>query len=197
MHACRRACVVLRTAGGRARAARKAAPGCGGKSGGAICFGPPPTLHAAKAIEGCLLFEQLSLPAKQAIIRSMTPQAVQAGEVIIRQVGDSCRVIVCQPAAQHDSPSPCQALDFVPSLSMNQHSLSCFLQGDIDASKFYVLERGAADVLLRKEEWGAERRVHAYAPGAAFGELALLYSAPRAATVQATADGKLWVRSSC
>lgn len=48
---------------------------------------PPPL--AAKAIEGCLLFEQLSLPAKQAIIRSMTPQAVRAGEVIIKQV--------CQP----------------------------------------------------------------------------------------------------
>jgi CRP-like cAMP-binding protein len=56
------------------------------------------------------------------------------------------------------------------------------------------LERGAADVLLQKEEWEGERRVHTYAPGAAFGELALLYSAPRAATVQATADGKLWVR---
>lgn len=41
---------------------------------------------AAKAIRGNLLFEQLSMPAKQAIIRSMTPQAVRAGDVIIRQV---------------------------------------------------------------------------------------------------------------
>ncbi|EFN52025.1 hypothetical protein CHLNCDRAFT_54794 [Chlorella variabilis] len=103
-----------------------------------------------KAIEGNLLFEQLTLPAKQAIIRSMTPQAVRAGDVIIKQ-------------------------------------------GDTDASKFYVLERGAADVLLFKEEWGEERAVHSYQPGSGFGELALLYSAPRAATVKATADGKLWV----
>ncbi len=44
-------------------------------------------LPAAKAIRGNLLFEQLSMPAKQAIIRSMTPQAVRAGDVIIRQVG--------------------------------------------------------------------------------------------------------------
>lgn len=56
-----------------------------------------------------------------------------------------------------------------------------------------MLERGAADVYLYNEEWGEERRVHSYQPGSAFGELALLYSAPRAATVKAIADGKLWV----
>jgi hypothetical protein len=67
------------------------------------------------------------------------------------------------------------------------------LQGDTDASKFYVMERGSADVLLFKEEWGEQRTVHSYAPGSSFGELALLYSAPRAATVKATAEGKLWV----
>ncbi|KAL4451289.1 hypothetical protein ABPG77_009361 [Micractinium sp. CCAP 211/92] len=104
----------------------------------------------AKAIRGNLLFEQLSMPAKQAIIRSMTPQAVRAGDVIIRQ-------------------------------------------GDTDAHKFYVMERGAADVHIYKEAWGEERPVLSYGPGSAFGELALLYSAPRAATVKATADGKLWV----
>lgn len=36
-------------------------------------------------MEGNLLFEQLSLPAKQAIIRSMKPQLVKAGEVVIKQ----------------------------------------------------------------------------------------------------------------
>lgn len=50
----------------------------------------PPTLSdrlapAAKAMEGNLLFEQLSLPAKQAIIRSMRPQSVKAGDTIIQQ----------------------------------------------------------------------------------------------------------------
>jgi hypothetical protein len=104
----------------------------------------------AKAIEGCLLFEQLSLPAKQAIIRSMKPKIVKAGEVIIKQ-------------------------------------------GDTEASTFYVLERGSADVRIHKEEWGEERKVHTYQPGSSFGELALLYSAPRAATVVAGADSKLWV----
>ncbi|KAI7838861.1 hypothetical protein COHA_007362 [Chlorella ohadii] len=118
----------------------------------------------AKAIEGCLLFEQLSLPAKQAsgrppaaavlaaraIIRSMKPKMVKAGEVVIKQ-------------------------------------------GDTDASTFYVLERGSADVRIHKEEWGEECKVHTYQPSSSFGELALLYSAPRAATVVAAADSKLWV----
>jgi hypothetical protein len=36
-------------------------------------------------MEGNLLFEQLSLPAKQAIIRSMRPQSVKAGDTIIQQ----------------------------------------------------------------------------------------------------------------
>ena len=39
-------------------------------------------------------------------------------------------------------------------------------QGDTVATRFYVLERGTAQVYQRREEWGEEeRRVHEYAPG--------------------------------
>ena len=38
-------------------------------------------------------------------------------------------------------------------------------QGDTDASTFYVLERGSADVRIFKDEWGEERKVHTYQPG--------------------------------
>ncbi|GAB4820005.1 hypothetical protein N2152v2_007051 [Parachlorella kessleri] len=103
-----------------------------------------------QAIKGNLLFEMLSLPAKQAIISSMTAVSYTAGEEIIHQ-------------------------------------------GDTEASKFYVLERGTCDAYLYRESWGQERQVHTYQPGSGFGELALLYSAPRAASVRATTDCRLWV----
>lgn len=38
-------------------------------------------------------------------------------------------------------------------------------QGDTDAHKFYVMERGAADVHIYKEAWGEERPVLSYGPG--------------------------------
>eukprot|EP00887_Chlorella_sp_A99_P000268 scaffold13.g268.t1 len=107
------------------------------------------TVMPRRATEDNLLFESLSIPAKQAIIRSMKPENYRAGEVIIQQ-------------------------------------------GDPVANKFYVVERGTADVFLHREEWGEERKVASYQPGKGFGELALLYSAPRAATVRATTDCKLW-----
>ena len=44
--------------------------------------------HAEKAVDGNLLFEMLSAPARQAIFRSMAPLAVGAGEVLIKQ-GDA------------------------------------------------------------------------------------------------------------
>ena len=64
-------------------------------------------------------------------------------------------------------------------------------QGDEEASKFYVLESGTCDVLLNSADGTSV--VHQYKAGSYFGELALLYDQPRAATVRATAKCKLWV----
>ena len=51
-----------------------------------------------------------------------------------------------------------------PPLSWRDHAAQ-YMQGDTDASTFYVLERGSADVRIHKEEWGEERKVHTYQPG--------------------------------
>ncbi|GLI69549.1 hypothetical protein VaNZ11_014092 [Volvox africanus] len=66
-------------------------------------------------------------------------------------------------------------------------------QGDREASQFYVLEAGVCEVWVRGSDARAPKKVLVYSAGSAFGELALLYSAPRAATVKATTRCVLWV----
>ncbi|KAG0324812.1 hypothetical protein BGZ99_001428 [Dissophora globulifera] len=56
---------------------------------------------------------------------------------------------------------------------------------------FYVVETGTLDVFVAKNGNSAEK-VFEYGPGGSFGELALMYNGPRAATVTTTADVVLW-----
>ena len=65
-------------------------------------------------------------------------------------------------------------------------------QGDA-GDNFYILDEGVADVWVSKNG-GEPEKVFTYeeGSGAAFGELALLYNAPRAATVKANGAVKLW-----
>lgn len=58
-------------------------------------------------------------------------------------------------------------------------------QGD-DGDNFYVIESGVYDIAVNKNKVGA------YTEKGSFGELALMYNMPRAATITATTDGKLW-----
>lgn len=64
------------------------------------------------------------------------------------------------------------------------------VQGDI-GDVFYLLEEGFVDVYIRKGG-NPEIKVHTYKPGDAFGELAIMYNAPRAATCRAQGQVKLW-----
>lgn len=65
-------------------------------------------------------------------------------------------------------------------------------QGDI-GDTFYLLESGEVDVYKKKPD-AEEIKVHTYKSGDAFGELALMYNAPRAATcrVPEGSQAKLW-----
>ncbi len=74
-------------------------------------------------MEGNLLFEMLSAPARRAIFLSMALQMVSAGTTIIKQ-------------------------------------------GDEDATKFYVLEKGTCDVLVASDaSGGVPKKVHTYPAG--------------------------------
>jgi serine/threonine protein kinase/CRP-like cAMP-binding protein len=54
---------------------------------------------------------------------------------------------------------------------------------------FYVVDQGSCDVYLTKEE---DTVVQSVGAGGSFGELALLYNNPRAATVKASEQSRLW-----
>ncbi|KAJ1541720.1 hypothetical protein HK405_010479 [Cladochytrium tenue] len=56
---------------------------------------------------------------------------------------------------------------------------------------FYIVETGTLDVFVARNG-AAPVKVTDYGPGGSFGELALMYNAPRAATVTATSDCVLW-----
>ena len=67
-------------------------------------------------------------------------------------------------------------------------------QGD-KGDFFYVVERGEFDVFVADGTGAPRQRVHTYAPAPendrypCFGELALMYAAPRQASVVATSAG--------
>jgi cAMP-dependent protein kinase regulator len=65
-------------------------------------------------------------------------------------------------------------------------------QGEI-GDVFYLLEHGVVDVFVNKPGQPQQSEaVHTYHDGDAFGQLALMYNAPRAATCRAASDCKLW-----
>ncbi|XP_041442454.1 cAMP-dependent protein kinase type II-beta regulatory subunit isoform X2 [Xenopus laevis] len=61
---------------------------------------------------------------------------------------------------------------------------------DDDGDNFYVIDRGTYDIFVKSE--GVARCVGAYDNRGSFGELALMYNTPRAATIVATSAGAVW-----
>ena len=65
-------------------------------------------------------------------------------------------------------------------------------QGD-DGEHFFVVESGQLDISVSMGEAGNDVHVGVpYVSGSAFGELALMYGSPRAATITAKTDCMLW-----
>ncbi|CAO3678327.1 unnamed protein product [Umbelopsis vinacea] len=56
---------------------------------------------------------------------------------------------------------------------------------------FYIVESGTLDCFISKDG-GEPHKVTEYTAGGSFGELALMYNAPRAATIIATSECVLW-----
>lgn len=63
-------------------------------------------------------------------------------------------------------------------------------QGD-DGDQFYLIEEG--QLTCTREQDGKVSALKQYGPGETFGELALLYNAPRAATITVDSEqARLW-----
>jgi len=63
-------------------------------------------------------------------------------------------------------------------------------QGE-EGDNFYIVEEGAFEVFVRRGT-ASPGKVCSYSAGDMFGELALMYNAPRAATVKASEPSKVW-----
>lgn len=61
-------------------------------------------------------------------------------------------------------------------------------EGDV----LYVIDEGNLDCFKKFSKDGVNQYLKTYQPGEAFGELALLYNAPRAASIQAKTNCLLW-----
>lgn len=59
-------------------------------------------------------------------------------------------------------------------------------QGDEEGDRFYIVDEGECDIFVEKD--GERKHVLHVTAGGSFGELALIYNTPRAATVVATTD---------
>merc|ERR1719195_243334 len=76
------------------------------------------------------------------------------------------------------------------SLVKVEPGVNLITQGE-EGDNFYVVDEGKFDVYVQRGGNPAGK-VCEYGPGDLFGELALMYNAPRQATVKATSAGQLW-----
>eukprot|EP00928_Gymnodinium_smaydae_P012363 TRINITY_DN14487_c0_g7_i1.p1 TRINITY_DN14487_c0_g7~~TRINITY_DN14487_c0_g7_i1.p1 ORF type:complete len:778 (+),score=153.39 TRINITY_DN14487_c0_g7_i1:68-2335(+) len=73
------------------------------------------------------------------------------------------------------------------------------VEGDLNADYFYIVQEGQFEIIKGKKKVSAENAIQAssslgtIAKGGSFGELALMYVAPRAATITAQVNAVVWV----
>ncbi|XP_067125355.1 cAMP-dependent protein kinase type II regulatory subunit-like isoform X2 [Centruroides vittatus] len=65
------------------------------------------------------------------------------------------------------------------------------IRQDDDGDNFYVIDRGIFNIYVKNDK-GENVLVGKYNNSGSFGELALMYNMPRAATIEAASEGALW-----
>uniref|UniRef100_UPI00398F521D cAMP-dependent protein kinase type II-beta regulatory subunit-like n=1 Tax=Pristiophorus japonicus TaxID=55135 RepID=UPI00398F521D len=103
-----------------------------------------------------------------------------------RRLQDACKDILLFKNLEQEQMFQLLDAMFEMLVKVGEHVID---QGD-DGDNFYVIERGTYDIFVNLE--GMQRCVGAYDNRGSFGELALMYNTPRAATITATSNGALW-----
>uniref|UniRef100_A0AAX7UEY7 cAMP-dependent protein kinase type II-alpha regulatory subunit n=1 Tax=Astatotilapia calliptera TaxID=8154 RepID=A0AAX7UEY7_ASTCA len=103
-----------------------------------------------------------------------------------RRLQDACRDILLFKTLEQEQFSEVLDAMFEVLVKPQDHIID---QGE-DGDNFYVIEKGVYDIFVQKD--GVSICVGKYDNKGSFGELALMYNTPRAATIVATQDGALW-----
>ncbi|KAF2087654.1 camp-dependent protein kinase A regulatory subunit [Saccharata proteae CBS 121410] len=96
-----------------------------------------------------------------------------------------------------DDEQSSQVLGALQEKPIPSKGIKVITQGDV-GDYFYVVESGSFDIFVNKSgklengPGGEGQRVGSVGPGGSFGELALMYNAPRAATVTSNKPSTLW-----
>ncbi|CAK6955492.1 protein kinase%2C cAMP-dependent, regulatory, type II, alpha, B isoform X1 [Scomber scombrus] len=103
-----------------------------------------------------------------------------------RRLQDACRDILLFKTLEQEQFSEVLDAMFEVLVKPQEHIID---QGE-DGDNFYVIENGVYDIVVQKD--GVSVCVGKYDNKGSFGELALMYNTPRAATIIATLEGSLW-----
>ncbi|KAK9967022.1 hypothetical protein ABG768_001442 [Culter alburnus] len=103
-----------------------------------------------------------------------------------QRLQEACKDILLFKTLEQDQFA--EVLDSMFEVLVKPHE--CIINQGDDGDNFYVIERGVFDILIQKD--GVSLCVGCYDNKGSFGELALMYNTPRAATIRATQEGALW-----
>ncbi|CAL8337088.1 unnamed protein product [Lota lota] len=103
-----------------------------------------------------------------------------------RRLQDACRDILLFKSLDQEQLSEVLDAMFEVLVKPQEHIIDQGENGD----NFYVIERGVFDIYVQKD--GGSVFVGKYDGKGSFGEMALMYNTPRAATIIASQDGALW-----
>ncbi|ROL54769.1 cAMP-dependent protein kinase type II-alpha regulatory subunit [Anabarilius grahami] len=103
-----------------------------------------------------------------------------------QRLQEACKDILLFKTLEQDQFA--EVLDSMFEVLVKPHE--CIINQGDDGDNFYVIERGVFDILIQKD--GVGLCVGCYDNKGSFGELALMYNTPRAATIRAAQEGALW-----